>query len=154
MRRVDQASRLIHAPPTAVYRALADPAAMEAWLPPTGMAGHVVAFDFREEGSYRMRLTYDDPGGGRGKSSAESDDVEVRFLRLIEGRRIEQAVTFDSEDPRFTGVMRMTWTFAPVTDGTHVEVRCEDVPDGIAPEDHAAALTSTLENLARFVEDA
>lgn len=150
--RVDQASRTIHASPAAVYRAFEDASAMESWLPPAGMTGHMETFDFREGGSYRLRLTYVDAGGGSGKSSADSDEVDVRFVRLVRDRRIEQEVTFDSEDPRFAGVMRMTWTFTPAGSGTEVSVRCEDVPEGIGAEAHAVGLRSTLENLARFTE--
>lgn len=150
--RTDQASRTIQASPSELYRAFADPVAMESWLPPAGMTGHMESFDFRDGGSYRMRLTYDDEGRGSGKSTTDADDVEVTFVRLVEDRRIEQAVTFDSDDPRFSGVMRMTWTFTPVPGATEVAVRCENVPEGIRAEDHAAGLSSTLENLARFVE--
>lgn len=150
--RVDEASRTIRASPSTLYRAFADPTAMESWLPPTGMTGRVKRFDFRDGGSYRMRLTYDDPDRGQGKSSADSDEVEVRFLRLVPDRCIEQAVVFASNDPRFSGVMKMTWTFSPRAMDTEVSVRCEDVPEGISAEDHAAGLASTLENLANFTE--
>lgn len=150
--RTDEASRTIYASPAALYRAFEDPKAMESWLPPAGMSGEMQAFDFRDGGAYRMRLTYNDEIGGSGKTSPNADEVEVRFLRLVPGRRIEQAVTFDSEDPRFSGVMRMTWCFIPAASGTEVSVRCENVPAGISAEDHAAGLASTLENLAKFVE--
>lgn len=125
---------------------------MERWLPPKGMTGHMTAFDFRDGGGYRMRLTYADENQGRGKSSSDSDDVEVRFERLVRDSRIEQAVTFDSGDPRYSGVMTVTWTFSPAPSGTEVTVRCENVPEGIGREDHAAGLASTLDNLAAFTE--
>lgn len=150
--RTDQASRTIRASPSVLYRAFENPEAMESWLPPAGMTGHMERFDFRDGGSYRLRLTYDDEERGSGKSSADTDEVEVSFVRLVKDRRIEQAVTFDSGDPRFSGVMRVTWTFRPAAQGTEVSVRCENVPEGISPEDHAAGLRSTLENLAKFTE--
>src|SRR5699024_4692456 len=56
--RTDSASRLIPASPKAVYRAFAEQGAMERWLPPGDMMGTMLHFDFREGGSYRMRLTY------------------------------------------------------------------------------------------------
>jgi uncharacterized protein YndB with AHSA1/START domain len=71
--RVDSASRLIKAPPAAIYRAFAEPGAMERWLPPSNMVGKMLHFDFRDGGSYRMRLTYKEPGGGQGKTSDDSD---------------------------------------------------------------------------------
>lgn len=150
--RIDEASRIIRASQAALYRAFEDPGAMESWLPPKGMTGHMERFDFREGGSYRLRLTYVDPRAGSGKSSADSDDVAAHFVRLVRDRRIEQAVTFDSDDPRFSGEMRVIWTFTPVEAGTEVSVRCENVPEGISPEDHDAGLRSTLKNLAEFTE--
>lgn len=56
--RVDSASRLIQASPAAIYRAFAEPGAMEQWLPPGDMVGQMLHFDFRDGGSYRMRLLY------------------------------------------------------------------------------------------------
>lgn len=153
-RRIDAASRLISATPGALYAAFAEPGAMERWMPPSDMTGQMVHFDFREGGSYRMRLTYPEPYRGRGKSSDDADDVEVRVTRLEEGRTIEQEVTFDSRDPAFRGIMRMTWTFEPEQDGTRVSVRAENVPEGIRPEEHEAGLSSSLDNLAAFTEGA
>jgi uncharacterized protein YndB with AHSA1/START domain len=108
-------------------------------------------FDFREGGSYRMRLTYDEPQQGRGKTAEDFDEAEVRITKLEPGRRIEQEINFKSEDPAFSGVMRMSWTFQPEDDGTLVTIRADNVPTGIRPEDHDAGLNSSLENLARFV---
>lgn len=152
MGRTDQATRIIRASPSALYRAFEDPGAMERWLPPKGMTGHMKAFDFRDGGIYRMRLTHTGQTHGRGKTSSDSDEVEVRFVRLVRDQRIEQAVTFDSEDPRYSGVMRVTWAFSPAPSGTEVTVRCENVPEGIGREDHEAGLASTLDNLAAFTE--
>lgn len=125
---------------------------MEQWLPPKGMTGTMLDFDFCEGGSYSMRLTYNESPSGGGKTSDDSDEVVVKLVSLIEGRRIEQAVTFESEDPAFSGVMRMTWMFQPAPTGTLITIRCENVPEGIRSEDHEAGLTSTLENLASFLE--
>lgn len=126
---------------------------MERWLPPGNMTGTMLHFDFRQGGSYRMRLTYAEPQQGLGKTSKDYDEVEARLTKLEEGRRIEQEIHFDSEDPSFAGVMHMTWTFQSQNEETLVTVRAENVPEGIRPEDHDAGLASSLENLARFVED-
>lgn len=150
--RVDVASRLIHASPSDIYRAFAQPGFIEQWLPPEGMTGKMLHFDFRAGGSYRMRLTYSDSHGGRGKTSDDSDEVEVRFVSLEPGRRIVAEADFESDDPAFAGTMRMTWTFEPSDSDTRVTVRAENVPEGIRPEDHQAGLDSSLANLARFTE--
>jgi len=150
--RVDMASKLIHASAAAIYQAFATPGAMETWLPPKGMTGRMLAFAFREGGSYCMRLTYDQSQHAPGKTSGEADEVEVHFVKLLPDERIEQAVTFMSEHPAFSGEMRITWTFESVQHGTLVTVRCENVPTGIRREDHQAGLTSTLSKLATFAE--
>lgn len=150
--RIDSASRLVTAAPKTVYRAFAEPGALERWLPPGNMTGKRLHFDFREGGSYRMRLSYAEPTQGSGKTSEAADEVEVRLTKLEAGRRIEQEITFESEDPAFAGVMRMIWTFAPEGERTRVTIRAENVPEGIRPEDHAAGLNSSLEQLAGFVE--
>lgn len=148
--RIDKASRLVAAPPGRLYDAFAQPGALERWLPPDGMRGAMLHFDFRPGGSYRMRLTYAERGTG--KSGDDHDDAEVRLTALVPGERIEQEVVFDSADPAFAGTMRMTWTFAPRDGGTLVTVAAAEVPAGIDGADHEAAMASSLLNLARFVE--
>jgi hypothetical protein len=46
----------------------------------------------------------------------------------------------------------MTWAVQQVEGGTRVEFVADDVPDGVSSEDHAAGLTSSLDNLARHLE--
>jgi uncharacterized protein YndB with AHSA1/START domain len=143
---------VISAPPARVYDALVDPDAIVTWLPPAGMTGRMERFDLRPGGSYRMVLTYTDPSASTGKSSADSDVVEVRFIELVPGSRVVQAVDFVSDDPAFAGTMRMTWDVVPVDGGTRVDIVADDVPVGISAEDHAAGFTSTLANLAAYLE--
>ena len=152
-RRTDRASRVIAAPPEAIFRAFLDPAALIAWLPPTGMRGELLSFEPREGGLYRMALTYQDSGAEmRGKSSADSDVVEGRFVEIVPDRRIVQSGTFESDDPAFAGTMTMTWTFDPEEQGTRVTIIADNVPPGISKADHDAALNASLANLARCVE--
>lgn len=143
---------MIHASPATIYRAFANMKALECWLPPEGMTGRILAFDFREGGSYRMILSYNEPDHSPGKTSKHTDEVEVRFLKLIAHERIEQEVAFNSENSQFSGAMKITWIFTAARAGTEVTVRCENVPVGIRPEAHEAGLMSSLENLARFAE--
>ena len=39
-----------------------------------------------------------------------------------------------------------------LSDGTEVRITAEDVPDGISAEDHAEGLSSSLFNLAAYLE--
>ena len=152
MARTDTASREIAAPPERVYAALVDPEALTVWLPPEGMRGSFERFDLRPGGSYRLVLTYEDPSAARGKSTADTDIVEARFLDVVPGVRVVQAVDFVHDDPAFAGTMTMTWEVTAVGAGTRVEIRAEHVPSGISAEDHAAGLASSLANLAAYVE--
>jgi uncharacterized protein YndB with AHSA1/START domain len=152
-KRIDSASRVIRASPHDIYQAYMDPQALVSWLPPEGMQGRIDTFDPREGGIYRMALTYEQPDHSvPGKTSEHSDIVGGRFLELVADERIVQLAEFESEDPAFAGAMKMTWTLTAVPGGTEVVILCENVPEGIRQEDHAAGLKSTLENLAAFVE--
>jgi uncharacterized protein YndB with AHSA1/START domain len=152
MPRTDTASRVIAAPLERVYAAFVDPDALIAWLPPEGMSGRFERFDARPGGSYRMVLTYADASGAPGKATADSDIVEGRFLDVVPGARVVQAVDFVSDDPAHAGTMTMAWELTAVDAGTRVEIRADDVPDGISAEDHAAGLASSLANLAAYLE--
>jgi uncharacterized protein YndB with AHSA1/START domain len=152
MARTDTASRVIAAPPDRVYEALVGPEALAAWLPPDGMSGRFERFDARPGGSYRLVLTYADATTTRGKATADSDIVEARFVDLVPGVRVVQAVDFVSDDPANAGTMTMAWELTAVDAGTRVDIRADDVPAGISPEDHATGLGSSLANLATYLE--
>jgi uncharacterized protein YndB with AHSA1/START domain len=152
MARTDTASRVIAAPRDRVYAALVDPDALTAWLPPDGMSGRFERFDARPGGSYRLVLTYADASSARGKTTAESDIVEARFVDIVPGLRVVQAVDFVSDDPALAGTMTMTWEVTAVDAGTRMDIRADDVPAGISAGDHAAGLASSLANLATYLE--
>jgi uncharacterized protein YndB with AHSA1/START domain len=116
------------------------------------MTGRFERFDARPGGSYRMVLTYSNASGAPGKATAESDIVEARFVDIVPGERVVQAVDFVSDDPAYAGTMIMTWEVTAVDAGTRVDIVAENVPDGISAEDHAAGLASSLTNLAAYVE--
>jgi uncharacterized protein YndB with AHSA1/START domain len=152
MPRTDSGSRVIAAPLERVWTALIDPEALVVWLPPGEMTGRFERFDARPGGSYRLVLTYADASGAPGKATAGSDIVEARFVDIVPGERVVQAVDFVSDDPAYAGTMTMTWAVTAVGAETRVDIVAEDVPDGISAEDHAAGLSSSLENLAAYVE--
>lgn len=151
MPRTDRASRVVNAPVASVFSALVDRDALETWLPPRGMSARFERFDPTPGGSYRLVLTYADPTGSPGKTSSDSDVVEARYVDIVPNDRVVQAVDFVSEDPAFAGTMTMTWSVRAVDGGTRVEIIADHVPDGISAEDHAAGLTSSLDNLASYV---
>jgi uncharacterized protein YndB with AHSA1/START domain len=152
MPRTDRGSRVIAASPTRAWAALVDPEALLAWVPPGEMTGKFERFDARPGGSYRMVLTYADASGAPGKATADSDIVEARYVGIVPGERVVQAVDFISDDPANAGTMTMTWQVTAVDGGTRVDIVAEDVPDGISAADHAAGLASSLAKLAAYLE--
>ena len=116
------------------------------------MTGRFERFDPRPGGSYRMVLTYRNGDASRGKATPDSDIVEARFVELVPDVRVVQAVDFVSDDPAYAGTMIMTWEVTRVDGGSRVDITADHVPDGISAEDHAAGLTSSLANLASYLE--
>ena len=116
------------------------------------MSGSFERFDARPGGSYRLVLTYTDLSTAAGKATNDTDVVEARFVEIVPGVRVVQAVDFESDDPAYAGTMTMTWEVAPVAAGTRVDIRADNVPAGISAEDHAAGLASSLANLASHLE--
>src|SRR5689334_12340959 len=97
MGRTDSAARVVPAGPRRVYAALVDRDALLDWLPPPGMTARFERFDARPGGGYRMVLTYSDASDAPGKATADSDVVEARFVDLVPGVRVVQAVDFVSD---------------------------------------------------------
>ena len=150
MSHTDVGQAVVRAAPETVFEALIDEAARIMWLPPAGMSGRFDWFDARPGGGYRMTLTYEDEVTS-GKSGANTDVVEVRFVSVDEPRRLVEEADFVSDDPNLAGTMTMTWTLNPVDGGTLVTITASDVPDGVSSEDHSAAFASTLDNLGTYV---
>ncbi|MDQ0462680.1 uncharacterized protein YndB with AHSA1/START domain [Caulobacter ginsengisoli] len=127
-----------------------DPAILVRWLPPGEMRGVIHHFDGRVGGGYEMSLTYPD-GDNRGKTTANEDRVRVVFTELDEPHRIVEAVTFVSDDPALAGVMTIEIILEPVSSGTRIEMRFENLPHGIRPEDNNEGARQSLDNLAAML---
>ncbi|ODT72689.1 MAG: ATPase [Pelagibacterium sp. SCN 63-23] len=151
MARTDIASRLIEATPETIYAAMTDADALVQWLPPGDMSGEMLEFDPAPGGHYRMKLRYRSRAIA-GKSGDGADIVLVRYLDLVPGALVSQAVDFVADDPAFVGTMAMHWILEARPEGTLVTIRAENVPPGIAAEDHEAGLAASLDNLARFTQ--
>ena len=146
-------SKFIKAAPEALYRAFTDPVALAVWLVPGDMTGEVHRFDDRVGGGYQMSLYYpSSETTSRGKTAGREDRYTARFVELTPPRRIVEAITFESVDPAFKGVMTMEVTFEAEDGGTTVTIVFKDIPSGIRPQDNEAGTQSSLEKLARYVE--
>ncbi|WP_269930711.1 SRPBCC domain-containing protein [Aminobacter sp. HY435] len=150
---IHASSRQIAAAPIAVYKAFLDPDAVLSWRPPEGMRAEIHSFEPREGGAFRMAFIYSDTThSAPGKTSDHIDLFDGRFVELVPGEKIVEAIEFLTNDPAFAGVMRVVTTLKPIPQGTEVTMRCENVPRGISEADHIEGMNSTLQNLADYLE--
>ncbi|MFB6961958.1 SRPBCC domain-containing protein [Streptomyces sp. NPDC056309] len=144
-------SRRVQASPAAVYRALTDPDAVAGWRVPDGMTAHVHTFDAREGGTFRVSLSYDEPGA-RGKSAARTDTYRGHFARLVPERLVVEVLAFEADEDALHGTMTMTTSLAEVDGGTEVVIVHEGIPDEVPRADNELGTRMALDNLARLVE--
>jgi uncharacterized protein YndB with AHSA1/START domain len=143
-------SKVVRARSAEVYEAFMNPAILIEWLPPGEMTGRIHEFDGRDGGGYRMSLFYPPTERAhRGKTAEREDMVSVRFIELVPGRRIVEAVTFHTDDPSLKGEMTLAVTFDEVAGGTKVTIACSNLPAGVRPEDNEAGTRESLEKLAK-----
>ena len=139
------------APPAQVYRALTDPASVARWMFPDGMSIEIHDFDARVGGRFRISLTYED-AAGTGKTSARTDSYHGRFVDLVPGERVVQALEFETTDPAMQGEMTITFRLAPSGSGTDLLATHENVPPGIAPADNETGWRMSLDRLRALVD--
>jgi uncharacterized protein YndB with AHSA1/START domain len=148
-----EVSTIIKAPRAAVYKAFLDPVALAAWRVPENMTARVHSFEAREGGTYRMSLTYKDPTQSPGgKSSEDTDTFRARFVELVPDEKIVEAITFESDDPGFSGEMTMTTRLADADGGTEVTILCQGLPAGVRPEDNETGTRQSLRKLTALLE--
>lgn len=149
--RIDSVSRVITAPPPALYQAFMDADSLVTWMPPEGMSGEIEYFQAEAGGGYRMTLTYEEPHFLPGKTTEDTDSFEVTFTELVPGKKIAGKTVFETDDPDAGGELLMTWFFEEVDGDTKFTLVAENVPPGILKAVHIEGLDSTLDNLRDFV---
>jgi uncharacterized protein YndB with AHSA1/START domain len=119
------------------------------------MTAQVQRFDGRVGGGYQMALSYPSSDAtARGKTAEREDRYAARFVELTPPRRLVAAITFETDDPAFSGEMIMEATFEADDAGTRVTLVFTDIPPGIRREDNEMGTRLSLEKLARYVEHA
>ncbi len=101
-------------------------------------------FDAREGGIFRIPLKYQDQA---------HSPMQGRFVELIPYERSVEVIVFESREPRFAREMRMIVSFADVDGGTEVAVLCEDIPEGIRPEDNETCCKESLQKQPRSLNN-
>ena len=151
--RSTQVSQFIKAPRATVYQAFIKPEAVETWLAPDNMKGHVEVFEPHAGGKFRISLTYlDQKDRPRGKTSDDTDTSEGTFVELILNEKIVQVFEFESDQTDMAGKMKITWRLMDADGGTEVSVLMEDIPKGVRLEDNELGSQQSLRKLAAYVE--
>lgn len=144
-------SQHINAPRASVYRALLDPRAVAIWKVPTGMTCHVHAFEAREGGSFRISLTYEEPGA-TGKTTARTDTYHGHFAKLVPNEQVVEVDEFETEAPELQGEMTITITLVDADGGTDLLAVHDGLPPGVLPADNETGWRMSLAKLAAFLE--
>jgi uncharacterized protein YndB with AHSA1/START domain len=144
-------TRWLRAEPDAVYRALLEPFAVAAWRVPNDMTATIHRFDARERGRFRISL-HPAPAGTAG-SAERTETFRGRFLRLVPGELVVEAIEFESTNPAMAGVMTITTELRAVDDGCEVTMTYDDIPEGAYRAADEVALQMALVRLAAWVEE-
>jgi uncharacterized protein YndB with AHSA1/START domain len=134
--------RVLKAPPSRVYKAFLDPAALCKWLPPAGFTCTVHSLDPKVGGAFRMSFTEFDSGG--------SHSFGGNYLELVPNKRLRYTDKFD--DPNLAGDIEVTVDLKEVSCGTDMSIVQAGVPDIIPEEMCHLGWQDSLKQLEQFVE--
>lgn len=134
--------RVFTAKPEKVFRALTDPIATAAWLPPYGFLCQVDEMDVRVGGKFRMSFINFTSGS---KQSFRGEYLEIKPNEYI---RYED----EFDDPNLPGGINTAMWLTEVSCGTELRVLQENIPDVIPIEMCYLGWQDTLDKLKRLVE--
>jgi uncharacterized protein YndB with AHSA1/START domain len=134
--------RVLKAPPSRVYKAFLDPAALCKWLPPAGFTCTVHSLDAKVGGAFRMSFTEFDSGG--------SHSFGGNYLELVPNKKLRYTDKFD--DPNLAGDIEVTVDLKEVSCGTDMSIVQAGVPDIIPEEMCHLGWQDSLKQLEQFVE--
>jgi uncharacterized protein YndB with AHSA1/START domain len=134
--------RVLKAPPSRVYKAFLDPAAMCKWLPPAGYTCTIHSIDPKVGGTFRMSFTEFDSGA--------VNSFGGTYLELVPNKKMRYTDKFD--DPNLAGDIEVTVTLKEVIGGTDVSITQSGIPDIIPQEMCELGWQDSLKQLAQFVE--
>lgn len=99
-----------------------------------------------------MSLFYKD-AGMQGKTSANEDRFQAKFVLLQPCEKIVQTINFTSDAPGFKQGMTMEIQLEDAgRNATRVIVVFRNIPPGINPRDNEAGTEQSLKKLARYME--
>lgn len=134
--------RVFRCPPSRLYRAFLDPAALAKWNAPNGFTATVHSLDARVGGRFRISFT--------NFSTGHSHAFGGEYLALEPDALIRSTDVF--EDANLPGTMVLTVRLVPVSIGTRLEITQEGLPDVVPLEACELGWQESLALLAHLVE--
>lgn len=134
--------RVLKAPPSRVYKAFLDPAALCKWIAPAGFTCTVHSLDARVGGTFKMSFTEFDSGG--------KNSFGGKYLELVPNEKLHYTDVFD--DPNLPGEITVTVILKAVSCGTDMSITQANLPDIIPAEMCHLGWQDSLKQLAQFVE--
>lgn len=134
--------RVFTAGPEKIYKALTDPDAVAAWLPPYGFLCRVHLMDVKIGGKYHMSFT--------NFTTGNSHSFGGEYLEIIPNEKLKYSDQFD--DPNMPGTMITTLELKAVSCGTELVAVQEGIPDMIPVEMCYLGWQESLDKLKRLVE--
>jgi uncharacterized protein YndB with AHSA1/START domain len=135
-----------------VYDALLDAGAVVRRKVPDGMRSEIHEWEPRIGGRFRVSLTYQ--GAGVGKTREDTDTYAGRFVELVPGERVVEAVEFETAREDLRGEMTIATTLEPGPNGTEVRIDHTGLPRGVAEADNRLGTEMALAKLAALLEAA
>lgn len=133
--------RVFKAPPSRIYNAFLQPAAIAKWLPPHGFTCTVEHMDPRVGGTFRMAFT--------NLGTGHSHSFGGTYLELEPDAHLRYSDTFD--DPNLPGTMMTTVQLRQVVCGTELTIVQEGIPAAIPVEMCYLGWQESLELLGLLV---
>jgi uncharacterized protein YndB with AHSA1/START domain len=134
--------RVFRAPPSRVYKAFLDPAALCKWIAPAGFTCTVHHLEPKVGGTFRMSFTEFDSGNAHSFGGT--------YLELVPNEKLHYNDVFD--DPNLKGDILVTVILKEVVCGTDVSITQAGVPDVIPMEMCHLGWQDSLKQLEQFVE--
>lgn len=149
--RQETISRIILAPPRALYRAHLDPEMIANWRTPEGARAEILSFSGRLGGSYEIAL-HGDPSDNRDGPLRETPRLEGSFVELVPDEKIIERAHFDDAASAGSWDMTIVTTMRPVRDGTKVTVQLSGLPANELGDELVRYMINSLRNLAMLAE--
>jgi uncharacterized protein YndB with AHSA1/START domain len=140
--RTVRLQRVLRCPPSKVYRAFLDAAALAKWLPPYGFTCTVHQLEARVGGSFRMSFQ----NFGNGHNHSFGGD----YVELVPDQLIRYTDRFD--DPALPGLIEVSVTLTPVLCGTELHISQSGLPEAVPLELCYLGWQESLAQLATLVE--